>query len=572
MTLKTLHLKPVIFLFLSGISYWSCSEDSSVHPDAGVILQSDGSNETDGGKDPTASVFLPDHLLKVEIVLAKEDWEKLRYDGRNFNEVTKCVTGPRLFDYKHFSAEVTIDGTKLSQVDIRKKGFYGSLSLIRPSLKLHFDTYIPGRRYMGMERMTLNNNRQDPSLVRQCLTYQLFTAAGLPAPRCNLAHVTVNGKDLGIYTHVESIKKAFLKRHFTSAEGNLYEGQVADFIPGLVDVFETKTNPTTNDRSDLAKVVSALEKKDTEVVSSLESIVDLDKYIDFWVMESMTAHWDGYNGGANNFYLYHDPLQDRFFFIPWGTDGSFDPRGGLLPPDRPQSVLARGFIAHRLYAIDLMKKRYIERMRQLLDQVWQEQKLLATIDAFESLVGKYARKDHLDHIRQIVRERRKEITSELDAGGAEWTIPPRSAACDTSKQEQLSGTFDTTWDTINDLVPTSQSSATFSGTYDGAPVSLSEIFATAGNPVDQGVTDPNPSIRLIGKVDGDYYILQISVEPELFTSNSKIPFHGFSNVGYLVTLPRNILGIVSEGSVTLDQASMSPGGRVKGSFKGILFH
>ena len=42
----------------------------------------------------------------------------------------------------------------------------------------------------------------------------MFEKAGLPAPRCNFARVSMNGEDLGIYVHVEPVKKAFLRDNF----------------------------------------------------------------------------------------------------------------------------------------------------------------------------------------------------------------------------------------------------------------------------------------------------------------------------------------------------------------------
>src|SRR6185503_4035831 len=76
---------------------------------------------------------------------------------------------------------------------------------------------------------TLNNNRQDPSRIRQCLAARVFELAGVPTPRCQLARVTVNGKDLGIYSWVEGIKAPFLERAFGSSDGVLLEGTFADF-------------------------------------------------------------------------------------------------------------------------------------------------------------------------------------------------------------------------------------------------------------------------------------------------------------------------------------------------------
>ena len=94
------------------------------------------------------------------------------------------------------------------------KGFIGSQSTTKPSIKINVDEYVEGAKLFGVDNITLNNGVQDPSLLRQCLSYQLFDLAGLPSPRCNFAHVYVNGADMGIYVHVEPIKPAFLRQHF----------------------------------------------------------------------------------------------------------------------------------------------------------------------------------------------------------------------------------------------------------------------------------------------------------------------------------------------------------------------
>ncbi len=39
------------------------------------------------------------------------------------------------------------------------------------------------------------------------MAYKLFNDAGVQAPRCSFAKVTVNGEYLGLYSNVESIGK-----------------------------------------------------------------------------------------------------------------------------------------------------------------------------------------------------------------------------------------------------------------------------------------------------------------------------------------------------------------------------
>jgi spore coat protein H len=148
--------------------------------------------------DTSAELFDPERLLHVKIAMDPAEYDVLRYEGRSLPQVfSGCSAG---YEYSHFEATVTVDGKSYERVDIRKKGFFGSLSATRPSFKLNFGTHKPDREIYSMTRLTLNNNRQDPGNTHQCLTYGLFRKAGLGASRCNFARVTLNGEDLGIYT------------------------------------------------------------------------------------------------------------------------------------------------------------------------------------------------------------------------------------------------------------------------------------------------------------------------------------------------------------------------------------
>ncbi|MCY2967056.1 MAG: CotH kinase family protein, partial [Planctomycetota bacterium] len=170
-------------------------------------------------------------LLDVQIEIGEADWKKLSAQTLSF--VTAFGKGPIPDSYDYFPAEITIDGRKLGSVDLRKKGFFGSMDQDRPSLKVRVTGADKTRWIGGLDKLTLNNNKQDRAVVSQFLAYRLFQVAGLPAPRCSLAKVTVNGKSLGIYTHVESVDQPFLRRTFGNDSGNLYEGVFpTDFLAG----------------------------------------------------------------------------------------------------------------------------------------------------------------------------------------------------------------------------------------------------------------------------------------------------------------------------------------------------
>ncbi len=187
-------------------------------------------------------LFPQDRVLSVEIKVSDENWNKIRYQAQNFFTALGAGRKVGKFNkpYTFVEASVKIDGVEFPKVAIRKKGFIGSQSPTHPSLKVKLDFYDPEGGIEGLKVLTLNNNKQDYGLVSQYMSYQIFNEAGSPAPRSAFAHVKVNGKDLGIYTHVESYKKPLLQRAFKNKKGVLYEGTVTDFFPEWEKSFELK--------------------------------------------------------------------------------------------------------------------------------------------------------------------------------------------------------------------------------------------------------------------------------------------------------------------------------------------
>ena len=293
--------------------------------------------------------------------------------------------------YTWFSGAVTVDGETYSNVGVRKKGFLGSHSDTKPSLKLRFDKYVDDQS-LGrvIERMTLNNSLQDASMVNTCLTYKIFAATGSPSPRCNFATVTVNGKNLGLYVHVEEIKKPFLARHFNSTEGNLYEGTVSDFTPDfprhLRERKPTKT-PTIGRTSTLWW--PPFRTRRTAGLETLAKAVDLDRFLSFWATEVLVGHWDGYSGNRNNYHFYREP-DGRLVFIPWGVDDTFHLKDDPNPFDNvsnpPPSVLALSAIPSRLYNNADWRLKYVVRLKELLDTAWDEAELLASVDQMAAII------------------------------------------------------------------------------------------------------------------------------------------------------------------------------------------
>lgn len=263
--------------------------------------------------DSTAELFDPEKLPRFDITLSDDAQASLG-------------TAPTTY----VKGTLKYGDTTLQDVGIRIKGEASMRTLnSKTAFKIKLDQFVAKQHLLGMHGLTLNNMVQDPSFIAERLTYQVYRAAKLPAPRCNNALVYINGDFFGVYANVETEDKPFLRRWFTSDAGNLYEDGQSDFTPGNEASFDLKTNKTKNDRSDLTALITAIAAaKDDTYLADLDATLDTEQYLRYTALEAAVNQWDGYSYGyfgPNNFLIYHDPSSGKFRFIPWGMDMSMKP-------------------------------------------------------------------------------------------------------------------------------------------------------------------------------------------------------------------------------------------------------
>lgn len=523
-----------------------------------------------GPVGPPDTIYEREHLIEVRVEMDPAEWEQLSFEGIGMGEILFPASGFRLVpEYTHFAATVTVDGIEYPNVDIRKKGYIGSLSVIRPSLKLDFERRQGQELVLGNRRMTLNNDLQDPSHARQCLSYEMFRSIGLPASRCNYAHVVVNGVDLGIYSHVEAVAKPMLRRYFDDVDGNLYEGQLSDFNVATNEYLELQSNEDLGERADVQAVIDALALPDAEVVAALGELVNLDQFFDFWALETLLGHWDGYSGNSNNFFAYHDPTSGKFHFIPWGTDQTFvgDNPNDNLPYQI--TVYAAGTLSNRLYAIPEQRARYRQRLAELNDTLWNVPQLLERVEQLSRLAPDASR-EALTRLRSYIRAHGEELRTALSQPAPDWPVapPPQPGDACQGTFGDISGTFSTVWGTladVDDVVATGSTDGDVAVELDGAAF-VGDFRGRAG---EDGFLPDTATLRFVApREDGFYLLMDLAFPIEVFEAGYH-PLHSFESFG-LIGLFEPVsgqfinLGLLGDGGVTLEEASLQPGGRVSG--------
>jgi cysteine-rich repeat protein len=319
-------LAAALFLAAAG----GCGDDGGAAAGDGGP---DSGGGVDGGPDGGGGggweqVFDPAVLHHVEITIAASDLERFDYDPVN-----------------RIPCDVVYDGVALPMSNCRKKGGIGSLdpSSGKPAFSIKFDDLVPGQELHGLDKIVLNNEISDPTLLDEHLAYASYRRAGIPAHHSAHALVTFNGVPRGIYLAVESYDKEFLRHAFGAAndQGNLYEGAIVDFADSPDDVELKHEVEEGRSRDDIRALAAAVNDTPAEGwEAAVGALADLERFERFFALDAMWDDEDGYCFGKNNYYLYDNPVDGKFVMLPHGMDVILlDP--AFEPDYPPYGVMAR---------------------------------------------------------------------------------------------------------------------------------------------------------------------------------------------------------------------------------------
>lgn len=279
-------------------------------------------------------LFDDSYVHSIDIQIDENEWESLLSTA---------------LDKDYFKCDLSIDGVIFEDVGLRTKGntsllkVYNSDKSNRYSFKIDFDEYVDGQSCYGLDKLSLNNIFADATYMKDYIAYDLMSEIGVNSPLKSYMNITVNGKPYGLYLGVECIDDSFLIRNYGKNYGVLYKPEFNDdeINNNIFDMEPTEfggANLKYIDENydsyyqlfDSAKVdIDAVDKN--RMIKSLKSlnlkenifdVVDVDKVLKFFVIDSFICNFDGYLGERiHNHYLYED--NGKLSLIPWDYNYCF---------------------------------------------------------------------------------------------------------------------------------------------------------------------------------------------------------------------------------------------------------
>ena len=228
--------------------------------------------------------------------------------------------------------DLVIDGTTIPDVGVRYKGFssYSSTRDKNP-FNIKLNEVHQGQNYQGYDKLKLSNVIQDPSFIREVLSYEIARKY-MPAPLANFANVYVNDVLIGLYTNVEAVNKEFTEKHFDSRNNTFFKGN-----PETVDLNGENSNLSDSPGSDPADYYSLYQLESDEgweelleLIDTLnnhpehiEKILNVDRTLWMHAFNYALINFDSYVGLCPELLSVTAMNDARWNPIPWDLNMSF---------------------------------------------------------------------------------------------------------------------------------------------------------------------------------------------------------------------------------------------------------
>jgi hypothetical protein len=278
------------------------------------------------GYDESWKIFDDTELGRIDITI---DTVKLNWIYANPQSDSEHVASAH-FKNKYIDESIDSIGFRLrgnTSRDAKKKSF-----------KISFNSFIKGKKFYGVEKLNLNGEHNDPSVIRSKLSFNHFKTIGLAASRSSHIEVYINGLFFGLYLNVEHIDEEFLKKNYADDGGNLWKCLYPADLKYIDDnpdsykkimnngtpAYELSTNESAGDFNPLARLIKCVNRtSDAAFPDSAESLISIPEVLKYTAHNILTGSWDDYWALMNNYYLYYEPKLALFHIIPYDYDNTF---------------------------------------------------------------------------------------------------------------------------------------------------------------------------------------------------------------------------------------------------------
>ena len=267
-------------------------------------------------------LFNPDTIQELRLTINSRDLRDLH---ANFDKDT------------YYTADLQWRNLRVRSAGVRSRG-NASRNPLKPALRVDFDRYVTGQKFLGLKSIVLKNLWQDGSMMHERIAMAFFARMGQPASRQSFCRLYINNELQGLYVIVESVDNSYLDRTLGEHAGYLYSYQFqgafhGEYLGEEFAPYKEKFQPQNHEKEGNSKLYLPIhdwfrEVNEPDSASWRQRVaqyIDLEQFMTHVAIEGFLAEDDGVLGanGMNNFFLYRFPDSTRHRLLPWDKDGAF---------------------------------------------------------------------------------------------------------------------------------------------------------------------------------------------------------------------------------------------------------
>ena len=309
------------------------------------------------------------------------------------------LSAARGIDFEYVHANLDFEGKSFKNVAVRYKGngtFMDAGRTDKKSLKVELNKFVKGQKLAGESKLNFHNNITDVASMHEPVAYELYRAAGVPAPRTAYARVSLNvggtqtNRLLGLYSLVENPDHTWAERNFGSKNGAIFKPVTRDLFKyqgtnwaQYHQAYDPKTELTPKQQQrvfDFSRLLT--DADDTEFARRLPDFLEIDEFSRFMAVTVWLSSTDSILMMGQNFIIYLDPKTDRFQFVPWDLDRAF---GNFFSPSPEELSIRKAWgddnrFLDRVMKVAAVKDAYLARIQEFQGTLFQPARFAKLVD------------------------------------------------------------------------------------------------------------------------------------------------------------------------------------------------
>jgi putative membrane-bound dehydrogenase-like protein len=301
----------------------------------------------------------------------------------------------------------TVEGKTYNKIGIRYAGdmtYFASAQALKRPLKIDFNKF-GDQQFHGLTSLHFHAMPMDSVKGRESLSYAIFRAGGVPAPRTAFAEftLTVPGKYdkeyVGLYALVENVDTEFLKNRFGTDRGLLmkpFQIKSLDYLGDDWEKYKGKYRPQSEPTKEHTKRVIELAKlvnqgKDDDFKKEIGAYLDVDAFLRFLAANALTSNLESSFALGHNYYLYLHPETNKFVFIPGDLEFSLanflvmGTADQLMNLSLTHPYPGNNKLVERLLGIKEISEQYRKVLQELSQTAFSTERLTRDIEAIENV-------------------------------------------------------------------------------------------------------------------------------------------------------------------------------------------